>query len=49
MKRFIVTGNVPHLGKVQHVIRARTADDARERFRRAHPGTVAVEAQRMSA
>ena len=36
MTRFCITGFVPGIGLVQHVIKARSDDDAWARFKRAH-------------
>jgi len=45
MTRYTVTGTIPGQGKVQHVIRAKTAAAARAHFLRAHPTALSVSAK----
>lgn len=41
--RYVITGTVPGMGRVQHIIRARNPKEAKRKFLRAHPLAEAVE------
>lgn len=45
MKRYEVTGIVPALGAVKHVIKALDKSEAKARFKRAHPTGKITEAR----
>ena len=45
MTRYLVTATIPRMGRVQHVIKAATPDDAKAKMLRAHPSAINITAR----